>query len=248
MRSEGFWGTSPQAPSLEGGDVHVWSVELDRGDGAVTPLLACLAPDERERAARFYFESDRRRFTVARATLRAILGRYLAREPETLAFAYGPHGKPTLAAGCGDGALRFNLSHSHGVALIGITRQRDIGVDVERIRCIPDLEALAERCFAAGETAALRRLTTAQRAEAFFRCWTRKEAYLKALGDGLARPLDAFEVSLLPNEPARLLSVARDPEEVFRWAFWGLAVAPDAIGAVAVSGRGGRVACWRWDG
>jgi len=151
-----------------------------------------------------------------------------------------------LAAGCGDGRLQFNLSHTHGLSLIALTSGRAVGVDIEQIRPIPDFASMAGQAFARQEIEALAGLPEEQHLRAFFACWTRKEAYLKALGDGLSRPLDSFAVSVAPDEPARLLWVAGDAEEASRWWFSGIDPLPDAIGAVAVAGQGGPLVCWRW--
>lgn len=242
------WPMPTDRPSLKPDDVHVWSVHLDLPDAEVNRLEGVLSSHERARADRFYFQRDRRRFVVGRAILRIILGSYLRIAPERVTFDYGPHGKPMLAVGCGDGTLRFNLSHSQAVALIGVTRRGEIGVDIECIRSIPDLDEIAERCFSSREIASFRGLSPSQRPEAFFTCWTRKEAYLKALGDGLARPLDAFDVSFLPGEQAKLLCVRDDLDEASRWSLWGLAPGTGTIAAVAVESQTGTLACWQWSG
>jgi 4'-phosphopantetheinyl transferase len=158
-------------------------------------------------------------------------------------FAYGPKGKPDLAPGSAVGGIRFNVAHAGGLALVAVTRGREVGVDLEQVRDV-DVEGIAERFFSAREVAALRRLPPAIRAEAFFRCWTRKEAYVKATGDGLSAGLEQFDVSLLPGDPAAMLAHRGDPSEVGRWSLRDLAPAPGYVGALAVEGRGYR-ARWR---
>ncbi len=241
-----LWGSPPPHWSLGAGNVHVWSASLDQPAARVARLARLLSVDERARAARFHFERDRTRFTVGRGLLRVILGRYLAVDPARLTFRYGSRGKPSLDGTLSGYDLRFNLAHSQGMALYALAACREIGVDVECIRPVLDAEQIAERFFSAREAAAFRALPPGLRSEAFFSCWTRKEAYLKATGDGLARPLDTFDVSLLPGEPARLQRVAGDRVEASRWSLEALAPAVSCVGALAVEGRFGRLACWAW--
>jgi len=240
------WATRPVKPVLTAEDVHVWLADLDPPPADGRRLSALLSDDERERAQRFHFERDQRRFAVGRGILRDILGLYLDWDPGRLMFAYGARGKPMLSRGCGDGTLRFNLSHSQEVGLIAVARSREVGVDIEHIRPMRDIEAMASRSFSRQESAALFGLSPERRQRGFFACWTRKEAYLKAIGDGLAFSLDAFAVSIDPDEPARLLWVAGEPNGPNDWTLVGVTPPRDAIGAVVVSGRGVRVACFLW--
>jgi len=205
-----------------------------------------LSADEAKRAAAFCFERDRHRFVAARGFLREILGRYLRAAGEALSFEYGPHGKPALAGEFRD-ALRFNVSHSGEMALYAVTLQREVGVDIEALREVNDAEQIAERFFSPAERVAFRLQAPGQRQQAFFNCWTRKEAYLKALGDGLARPLDGFDVTLAPGEPARLLRVEGEPRESERWSLRELLPARGYVGAVAVEGHGWRLTCGEWN-
>jgi 4'-phosphopantetheinyl transferase len=191
-------------------------------------------------------ERDREHFIVARGVLRAILGRYLNRVPECLSFSYGARGKPALAGESDTDAIRFSVSHSHGVALYAFTRGREVGIDLERIRCDLAAVEIAERFFSRREVAMLRSLPTAVQHQAFFRCWTRKEAYIKAKGEGLSLPLDQFDVSLAPEEPAAVLGAQRDPSEASRWSLQDLAPAPGYAAALAAEGHGWRLACWQW--
>lgn len=226
-------------------EVHVWLACLDRSEWASEQLGTLLSSDERARAGRFHFVRDRRRFTAARGLLRMILGRYLGVDPREVEFSYGKHGKPALSRRFGSD-FRFNTSHAGGLALFGLTRSAELGVDLEAIRPLPDAEQLAERFFSVREVAGLRAVPPARRSESFFNCWTRKEAYVKALGSGLAHPLDRFEVSLAPGERARLVNVADDPEEAKRWTFRSLSRVPGFTGAVVVEGgeRRFRSAWW----
>jgi 4'-phosphopantetheinyl transferase len=201
---------------------------------------------ENERAARFHFQKDRERFMIARGALRVILGRYLNMEPSQVQFSYGPHGKPALAGECAVDALCFNASHSHELVLCAVTRGSNIGVDVEHVRTGMDAEEIAERFFSSQEIATLRSLPPERKQEAFFACWTRKEAYIKARGDGLGIPLDSFSVSFSPGEPAALLGVQGHPEETSRWSLWELNPDPSYAAALAVEGRKRRLRFWQF--
>jgi 4'-phosphopantetheinyl transferase len=208
-------------------------------------LCQVLSADERDRAARFHFDRDRRRFMAGRGLLRLILARYLDRPPGSLRLSYGPRGKPALAESRGTPPLRFNVSHAAGLALYAVGRDRELGVDVERIA--PELEAgIAERFFSPREVAALARVPPDRRSESFFACWTRKEAYVKAKGDGLALGLDQFDVSLAPGEPAALLHVDGDPGETVRWSLLALDPGTGYAAALAVEGAGWRLSCLDW--
>ncbi len=154
-----------------------------------------------------------------------------------MAFSYGPRGKPALAQSIEAGALKFNLSHSGELALVAVTQERDIGVDLEEIRLIEDADQIAEKFFSPRENETLRALSGAEKLEAFFHCWTRKEAYLKATGDGLARPTKSFDVTLAPGEPVRLVNVEGQSLEASRWSLVGLVPARGYVGAVAVQGH-----------
>jgi 4'-phosphopantetheinyl transferase len=212
----------------------------------VQALERILAQDERERADRYVRAEDRSRFIVGRGVLRTILGSYTGLDPDHLRFGYNPFGKPALAAAAEGQAIHFNVSHADGLALIAVTGAREVGVDVERIR--PDLGTgeIAERFFSRVEVAALRALPAARRLEAFFACWTRKEAYLKARGEGLSLPLDRFDVSLGPEQPAALLAVHDDPAEAVRWSLRELVPGPDHVAALAVEGHMWHLRCWQW--
>jgi len=236
------WGTSPPQLVLERDHVHVWRAWLDHEPGCGDSFRATLSPDERARADRFRFDRDRARFVAGRAALRMILGRYLRREPATLRFGYGPQGKPFLAEAPG-ADLRFNLSHSYGLALYAVARSRDVGIDVEKID--PRFESgIAEQFFSPREVAALRSLPSAGQTEAFFACWTRKEAYAKAKGEGLGLRLDQFEISL--GESAALLWSDEDPGDTRRWRLEALSPGSGYAAAIAVGGDRCSLACWQW--
>ncbi len=230
---------------LSPGHVDVWATRLDRPPPERERLARLLAGDEAARAARFAFERDRWRFTVARGVLREVLGAYLGREPRDIAFVYGEHGKPALAPPLDASGLEFNVSHSAEVALYAFALHRPVGVDVERMRDLDDLEALAERHFSPAERRALMALPEEDRRVGFYACWTRKEAFVKALGAGLSHPLDAFTVSLAPGEPPRLLDVRGGPAA--RWTIAAFDGEPDYAGAIAVEGGAVMRARGFWD-
>jgi 4'-phosphopantetheinyl transferase len=241
------WQPAAQPPTLTIDEVHVWRIALEVGEAMLALLRDILADDERQRAERFHFEKDRRHFTAGRGALRILLAGYLGRRPEEVRFAYSNYGKPRLADSDNRGHLRFNLTHSHGLALLAVTRGRDIGVDVERLRDMEhDGEPLAGRFFSPREAAVLRSLPPAMRREAFFHCWTRKEAYIKANGKGLSLPLDQFDVSLHPAEPAALLATQHDPPEARRWSLRSLLPSEGYVGALAVEGHSWQLWCGEW--
>jgi 4'-phosphopantetheinyl transferase len=205
------------------GEIHLWSAALDN---APPHFDAILSDDERARAAKFYFEQDRVHFIAARGWLRTLLGRYLDLAPAELVFSYQARGKPFLP----DTDLQFNLSHSHGLAWWAITRRQPIGIDIEKIRPEVAGREIAENFFAPQEIALLQTLSPELYSAAFFHCWTRKEAYIKAQGDGLALALNSFAVSVHPAEPARFL--VGPPH----WTLIALHPADGYVGAVVIEG------------
>jgi 4'-phosphopantetheinyl transferase len=231
---------------LDDDEIHIWRRELDQPINIRQGLLDTLNEDERAKAGRFYFDKDRNHFIVARGTLRAILGYYLNLNAARLSFSYGEYGKPMLDKELGEESLRFNISHSGGLALFAVTRGRELGVDLEKIKAGIADEQIAERFFSTGEVRALRELPKHQQDEAFFNCWTRKEAYIKAKGEGLSMPLSDFEVSLVPGQRAALLSTKRDPREAARWSMRELFPGPGFIAAVVAEGSDWRLRCLQW--
>jgi 4'-phosphopantetheinyl transferase len=235
------WRPVHERPELTTDAIHVWRAALAVDPTTLQRLENLLADDERARAGRFIFQQDRDRFIAARGILRELLSTYLQCEPRNIGFSYGPRGKPAISS---DGArypLRFNLSHSHGLALIGVSREREIGIDVERIR--PEFAGaeIAKRYFSAREILELGRLPVELRTEGFFLCWTRKEAYIKAEGDGLHIPLDTFDVSLTPDLPVELHSADQS-----RWTLRSLTPDPGYVAAVVGEGNGWKLSYFSW--
>lgn len=222
----------------------MWRAPLAPPPEALAGLKPILSEDERQRADRFHYERDRRAFTVAHAALRLILSRYLSASPPELRFCESAHGKPSLAGDAGMPPLRFNLSHSHELALVAVSRGREVGVDLEWLR--PELATrnVAEQYFSAAELTVLRALAGEAWVQGFFNCWTRKEAYIKARGEGLSMPLDAFDVALAPGEAARLLNTRPDPRDADRWRLVALHPGEGYAAAVAAEGQRWAVRCW----
>jgi len=223
--------------------VDVWRIKLDLPPATIKSLAPTLSVDESQRAERFRFPIDRERYIVAHGCLRSILARYLPRNPDELRFSANKYGKPTTK---GD-KLEFNLSHSGDCILIAVAREHKVGIDVERIRSDMEIESMAGRFFSPIEASELMALPPEQRELAFFNCWTRKEAYIKGQGLGLSLPLDSFDVSLVPNEPAILRATRPDEKEASRWILFSLDVAPHYAAALAVEGRDFYLRAWDWN-
>lgn len=217
------------------GEVHVWFAELAPSDACVEACFRHLSADERERASRFRVEHLKTAFTLSRAILRVLMGRYLAIEPDRIRFVYGTRGKPRVAFP--ETPLKFNLAHSGSFAAYAFAVGCEVGVDIEEVRPVPDQENIVRRFFSAEECEEWLELEPSQRDYAFFRCWTRKEAYIKALGDGLSIPLDSFRVSLQPGVPPRLIHAAGESTPASRWSLCSLAPAEGYVGSLALPAR-----------
>ena len=226
---------------LAAGEVHVWSLPLDISLSSLASVTEFLSPDERKRADRFRFQVHRNRFVVGRGLMRVILGRYCDVPPERLRFNYGPNGKPELTPGEGarhtGGALHFNLAHSEGVGILAVTRAGPVGVDVEQVRRLREFKELVSQFFSVREAAEFLRLEWEQQPAAFFNLWTRKEALLKATGEGIGRSLNRVEVSFLLGEPARMLSLPPEQWASCEWSLVDLAISPAYAAALALPVR-----------
>ncbi len=229
------------------GEVHLWRASLDLPPERVRELERCLSPDELARAKRFVARSVRDRYTTARAVLRNILAQYVSETPADLHFSYTEYGKPDLVRPAT--SLRFNVSHSHDLAVYALTAGQPLGVDVEYLhrRAIVDRLKIAHRFFSDREYNALASLPSYRRDHAFLACWTRKEAFVKAIGQGLSCPLDQFDVTVDPNEPAELLATHWDVSDAQRWSMASFDPGPGYIGALAVKTRDVRLSFWQWD-
>ena len=236
----------PRDLLLETNEVHLWVVFLDQPDPLLQGLHKTLSDDECERADRFVFQKDRNRFIVGRGVLRVVLGRYLKTAADSIIFRYGIRGKPEVANAPAGNILYFNLSHSEGLGLFAFSRRDNVGVDVEYIRDVPEMEKIVDRFFSEKEAEKFRTLPKNKKREAFFDGWTRKEAYVKALGDGLLMPLNSFDVSFLPGEPARLLSINGDEKEGARWSIKTLPLGTNYTGALAVESTSFDLKMWQW--
>jgi 4'-phosphopantetheinyl transferase len=221
---------------LEEGVAHACIVPLYAGPQTVRRMYALLSPAERVRAARFAFDRDRRTFVMSHGILRRVLGTVCHENPARLRFRQGLRGKPYLVDA--PPGLQFNLSHTEGFCLVGVTRGAAIGVDVERVRRTDDMPQLVRHCFSAAEQRELEALPPGDRCRAFFKGWTRKEAFIKAIGDGLSYPLETFDVSLNPDGPARLLAIGGSATAADGWSMDALEPAPDVQAAVAVAAPG----------
>lgn len=237
------WSPALPIAELASDEVHIWGVNLEVTEPWFHLLQGTLSVEEKERAGRYYFERDRRAFTVGRGLLRTFLGFYLGKDPTQIEFDYNRYGKPFLAAGDG---IQFNVSHSGTIALLAFVRNRGIGVDVERMRFETDYFKIAERVFSSEELAELVSLPEEHRQQAFFNGWSRKEAYIKAHGQGVSLPLDQIVVSISPDEPARLLNIKGTFDTPARWQLRELKLGPDYAAAVIVEGRGWQLVCRPW--
>jgi 4'-phosphopantetheinyl transferase len=225
-------------------EVQLWRVDLEAIRADESRWQKVLSSDESARASRFHFSGDRQRFIASRALLRTILAAYLSMDPSALSFSYSRKEKPFLGPAQAGSDVTFNISHSGGIALFAFTRRREIGVDVEQVRRDFDVEAIARRFFSAHERRQLAALPKENRFEAFFRCWTRKEAYIKATGEGLSLPLHQFDVSLAAEDRDALLSIRPDDSEAALWSLREIPAGPGYVAALCVRGREWHLKDW----
>jgi 4'-phosphopantetheinyl transferase len=243
---EPIWGLPPSRLVLARDGVHLWRGRLDLPAGEIEQTARVLSEDERGRAGRISNEPARARFVAGRCILRSLLGRYLGLPAEQLEFAYSPRGKPELASPTEHRPLSFSLAHSGDWILIAVASGRAVGVDIEFVRPLFDIEGLVGRIFSADEQAQWHALPPDKRLEGFFRAWTGKEAWLKAKSMGLTWPPDWFSVSLTPGTPLRLLSVRDEPGAQHRWSLVSFDAAPDYLAALAAEGSSWRAICYDW--
>jgi 4'-phosphopantetheinyl transferase len=245
-KTNGDTGQSSRAAiALGDSDVHIWRAELDLPPASIENISDLLAEDELRRANGFFYERDRKRFVASRGLLRLILSRYSGIEPGAIQFTYSEYGKPYIDYPSGASSLSFNLTHSGNLALFVVAWRRQIGVDLELIRSGLDIQGIINRFFAPAEIDAYMTIPADERPRAFFQCWTRKEAYLKAKGVGLASPLNEFSVSLIPGEPARLTQ-SLDPAELHRWALHDLNLGTEYVATIALEKHDWKLTCFHW--
>jgi 4'-phosphopantetheinyl transferase len=246
VNSANLWVASAPRDEIHPAEVHIWRVSLTQTEEETQSHRQFLSPPEIERADRYYFDRDRNRFIIARSVLRQLLGAYLHLDPRLIDFAYGPQGKPDVVAFQNSSRMRFNLSHSGELALVAVSLNLELGIDVEEIK--PDFAGreIAARFFSPEECAKLEGLPSNAHVDAFFNCWTRKEAYIKARGEGLSIPLDSFEVAFVPGEEPALLQVKTGSDRASRWRFHALHPGPGYKAAVAVEGNDHSLRLWEW--
>jgi 4'-phosphopantetheinyl transferase len=230
------WQRGPSAHAFPRDHVDVWRVGLDEPPPAAGCEASVLSADEIARASRFHFEKDRIHFTRCRSALRGLLANYLDIPAAEIRFEYLTSGKPQLAAEQNPRALQFNVSHSAGIALIAVGSERRLGVDIEKIRSDVDINSLAERFFSLRERAALQALPDHIRVPGFFACWTRKESFLKATGDGLSFPLADFSVTAHPDLCPELEEIRGNTETQKQWFLSDLSVVDGYRATVTVEG------------
>ncbi len=233
------WIAPPAELELSRNEIHIWRALLDVPPSTLLRFSAHLNSEEIERAERFVFPADRNRFMAGRGVLRTLLGKYLHRSPESIPIRRLPRGKPFLEPQMGISSVSFNISHSQGLALFAFCSLGEVGVDLEKIRKDAASEEIAERYFSAAELAELRELPPESRTEGFFLCWTRKEAYVKALGEGLGIPLADFSVTLTPNRQVCLTSADSD-----RWSLYPVDPGMGFVGACVGEGRRHELRCF----
>jgi 4'-phosphopantetheinyl transferase len=243
MTENSSWLPAAAGLPLDSNEVHIWRASLDVDSTVRDRLCAVLSAAEQERAARFAFARDRDRYAVARAILRQLLGGYLRERPQDVVFETLPDGKPIVAATGRIPGVRFNISHSHQFALFAFCLEYELGIDIEKIKPEVAFEGIENHYFSPKERAELKTLPRDLRPEGFFLCWTRKEAYVKARGEGLKVPLESFSVSLTPGNPAVLQS-----SDEQRWSLYSLDPTAGFVGALAAEGRGHRLQFWDWSG
>jgi 4'-phosphopantetheinyl transferase len=225
-------------------DIHIWYADLDQAACSAHPFANLLSKDEQLRASKFHFDTDKNRYIAAHGILRKILGRYLNANPSDIRFDVGDFEKPRLRHPWSSSGLRFNMSHSRGCGMFAVARNRDIGIDIEFFREVMEMEDIAQSTFNPEEHLALLRIPRGNRQTAFFSCWTRKEAFVKAIGQGLSYPLNLFQVSVTPNPGECDLLLGHNTGD--DWSIWDIPAGPEAAAALAASGDCPLISYKRW--
>ena len=243
---ESQWRRTIPGELTHSNEVHVWRVFLDLTTVEIESLQGILSDDELARAGRFHFERDQKRFIAARGILRKILGHYLGKNPNNIHFEYTSHGKPILAANPGYDTLCFNLSHSDAFAVYAITRGRKIGIDIERVRDDIAVEPIARKFFSQDEISSLERIHTDNRSELFFQYWTRKEAFLKARGEGISFPMEQCDVSLMSGSVLSPIILLANTKDSSVWYGQDLFPGHGYAAALAAEGSDWNISCWHY--
>ena len=241
------WSPGPARPRLAPGEVHVWRASLLADADELAALHAILSAEEQARAARFRYAIHRDRFIAGRGIQRRLLARYLDADAAVLRYRLAAHGKPSLDGAEAASGIRFNVTNAEDGLLVAVARGREVGVDLEPLHRAVDRDAVARRFFSIPENQVYDTIAEAERDAAFFTCWTRKEAYIKAVGDGLTMPLDCFDVTLRPGEPARLLATRGDAGQAARWTMRALDPGPGWLAALVVEGSDLDLRLFDWD-
>lgn len=238
-----MWLNPPDNLILREKEAHIWRADLELNDCFQSSFLKLLSNDEKNRAHKFRFSKDRQNFITARGILRSLIGKYLKINPAEITFRYNEFGKPGIS---NNNHLHFNISHSQNLALFAFTNNFNVGVDVEYVN--PNIEAkdIAKNFFSANEIIKLLALPEKQQALGFFNCWTRKESFIKAVGEGLSFPLNKFEVSLEPDKPAQLLATDWDPKAISNWSIYSMSPGANFVGSLAIEGLVEKVKFWNW--
>jgi 4'-phosphopantetheinyl transferase len=239
------WQPAPHQPPPAPGEIHVWRIDL-AADSAMPGGVPVLSPDENARAGRLLCEHKRAQFIAGRSALRRLLGQYLGEAPQTLAFRYGPRGKPALAAGAAHRTLQFNFSNSRDLGLLAVATAREVGIDIEYRHRGISVAPLARHILSAGEAAAFQRLPPQRHKQALLATWTRKEAYVKALGVGLARSLSSFSAGVADDDETAVRQLADADGEPWIWTFAPLAAHPDYLACLAAPGADWTPRCFDW--
>ena len=238
-----MWLNPPDNLILSEDEAHIWRADLDINESSQGSFQKLLSSDEKNRAKKFRFAKDSQNFIAARGILRLLVGKYLEINPAEISFQYGEFGKPCIQ---NDNALKFNISHSQNIALFAFTKKFNVGVDVEFVNPNIEVKDIATKFFSANEIMNLLALPEQEQTLGFFNCWTRKEAFIKAVGEGLSFPLDKFEVSLELGKPANLLATHWEPEAVSKWSMYAMSPADEFVASLVIEGLVEKVKFYNW--
>jgi 4'-phosphopantetheinyl transferase len=239
------WPLPPSDLSLSGDEVHVWCASLNQFYTCVEQMTQILSVDELKRAERFHFPRHRNQYIAAHGLLRKLLADYTSIESDRITIEYGRNGKPFLSEKFSKEKIRFNLSHSNGCALFAFACEREIGVDIEHIREFADMDKVAEQVFSIKEIAVLRSFPESEKNEVFFKFWTRKEAYLKATGEGFSSALDTIDISSYPPNTSVFVYTGKNSKDKSHWTVQDLRPISGFAAAFAVEGDSAMHHCWR---